>query len=68
MKILKRYFKSPENSYFLFGPRGTGKTTWLKRNCKNELIIDLLDPGIYDDNIQAVTAISFSKDLIIKVI
>ena len=47
MEILKRYFKSPENSYFLFGPRGTGKTTWLKMNCKNELIIDLLDPGIY---------------------
>ncbi|MBM3702131.1 MAG: ATP-binding protein [Actinobacteria bacterium] len=47
MEILKRYFKSPKNSYFLFGPRGTGKTTWLKLNCENELIIDLLDPGIY---------------------
>ncbi|MGM0366535.1 MAG: ATP-binding protein [Actinomycetota bacterium] len=47
MEIIKRYFKSPKNSYFLFGPRGTGKTTWLKTNCKNELIIDLLDPGIY---------------------
>jgi len=47
MEIIKRYFKGPKNSYFLFGPRGTGKTTWLKMNCKNELIIDLLDPGIY---------------------
>jgi len=47
MEIIKRYFRSPKNSYFLFGPRGTGKTTWLKTNCKNELIIDLLDPGIY---------------------
>lgn len=47
MKILKRYFKSPKDSYFLFGPRGTGKTTWLKTNCKNELIIDLLDPVVY---------------------
>jgi uncharacterized protein len=47
MEIIKRYFKSPEGSYFLFGPRGTGKTTWLKTNCKNELIIDLLDPALY---------------------
>ncbi len=47
MAIIKRYFNSPKNSYFLFGPRGTGKTTWLKTNCKNELIIDLLDPAVY---------------------
>ena len=47
MKIIKRHFQGPENSYFLFGPRGTGKTTWLKLNCKNELIIDLLEPGVY---------------------
>jgi len=47
MEFIKRYFKSPENSYFLFGPRGTGKTTWLKSNFKNELILDLLDSGVY---------------------
>lgn len=47
MKIIKRHFKGPSSSYFLFGPRGTGKTTWLKQNCINELTIDLLDPGLY---------------------
>ncbi len=47
MEIIERYFKGSKNSYFLFGPRGTGKTTWLKMNCRDELIIDLLDPGIY---------------------
>ena len=47
MKIIKRYFKGPKSSYFLFGPRGTGKTTWLKQNCKDELIIDLLEPNLY---------------------
>ncbi len=47
MTFIERYFKSPRDSYFLFGPRGTGKTTWLKTNCKNELIIDLLDPAEY---------------------
>lgn len=47
MEIIERFFQSPKSSYFLFGPRGTGKTTWLKQNLKNELSIDLLDPGLY---------------------
>lgn len=35
------------NSFFLFGPRGTGKTTYLKSYFKNEAVIwiDLLDPA-----------------------
>ena len=47
MEIIKRYFKGPKSSYFLFGPRGTGKTTWLQLNCKNELTVDLLKPDVY---------------------
>jgi predicted AAA+ superfamily ATPase len=47
MTTVKRFFRSPNSSYFLFGPRGTGKTTWLKQNCKNELTLDLLEPGSY---------------------
>lgn len=47
MEIIKRYFKGAKSSYFLFGPRGTGKTTWLKLNCKNELTVDLLKPDVY---------------------
>ena len=47
MRSVKRFFCGPKNSYFLFGPRGTGKTTWLKKNCKNGLSIDLLEPGSY---------------------
>jgi predicted AAA+ superfamily ATPase len=31
-------------SFFLFGPRGTGKTTWLKAIFPDALRIDLLDP------------------------
>jgi len=36
------------NSYSLFGPRGTGKSTWVKHyfSQKNPLIIDLLLPSI----------------------
>lgn len=47
MEIIKRYFKGAKSSYFLFGPRGIGKTTWLKLNCKNELTVDLLKPDVY---------------------
>jgi ABC-type phosphate transport system ATPase subunit len=26
-----RFFKAPVGSFFLFGPRGTGKSTWLRQ-------------------------------------
>ena len=42
---IKRIFSSPSNeSFFIFGPRGTGKSTWLKKNFKKALWIDLIDP------------------------
>lgn len=47
MKLINRYFKGPKSSYFLFGPRGTGKTTWLKRHCRNNVTVDLLEPDVY---------------------
>lgn len=40
-----RLFVAPvQESYFLFGPRGTGKTTWLKERYPNALWVDLLNP------------------------
>ncbi len=30
-------------SYFIFGPRGTGKTSWLKKNYNNAIFFDLLE-------------------------
>lgn len=45
-----RLFKYPRNrkkSFFLFGARGTGKTTWLKANFPEALFIDLLDFEYY---------------------
>jgi uncharacterized protein len=41
-RILKIDEKSKQ-SFFLFGPRGTGKTTWLKQNFKKAIYLDLLD-------------------------
>ena len=36
-------------SFFLFGPRGTGKTTWLKQRFPDALYLDLLDHRLYID-------------------
>lgn len=40
---------SPSNdrSFFLFGPRGVGKSAWLKKNFQQALYIDLLDSETY---------------------
>lgn len=45
MELVHRFFNDPQTSFFLFGPRGTGKSTWLKVNFpKSVLYIDLLRP------------------------
>ncbi len=38
-----------DQSFFLFGPRGTGKTTWLRQRFPNALYLDLLDHTLYLD-------------------
>lgn len=42
MGIITRYFKGVEDNYFLFGPRGTGKSTWVKLAYPEAVIINLL--------------------------
>lgn len=44
MEYVSRFFNDPEMSFFLFGPRGTGKSTWLNKTYKSALHIDLLNP------------------------
>lgn len=39
--------KPISKSFFLFGPRATGKTTWLKSNFPDCLYIDLLESELY---------------------
>lgn len=36
-----------KDSFFLFGPRGTGKTHWIRSNFPNALYFDLLDYATY---------------------
>ena len=38
---------SIQASFFLFGPRGTGKTSWLKTHLSNVIYYDLLDHEVY---------------------
>jgi len=40
-KYIQRAFNEPEQSYFLFGPRGTGKSTMTSKNHPDALLIDL---------------------------
>jgi len=46
-KYIPRFFKSPDQSFFLFGPRGTGKSTYLKYHYLDVLRIDLLKPDVF---------------------
>jgi len=42
-----RLMSCPDGSFFLFGPRGTGKSTWLRRVLPDALFLDLLDSALY---------------------
>lgn len=51
-KTYTRLLQLPEkgkHSVFLFGPRGTGKTSWIKDHLTDILYFDLLDSKTYSD-------------------
>ncbi len=50
-KFRKRFFQAPNDNFFIFGPRGTGKSTWLKETYPNSYRIDLLDDKTYRSHI-----------------
>jgi len=43
----QRVLKAPKKSFFLLGPRATGKSTWLKANFPDSLHFDLLRNDVY---------------------
>lgn len=45
-EVIPRFFKDCSQSYFLFGPRGTGKSSWLANRYPDALYIDLLNPEV----------------------
>ena len=46
MAVVGRFLQPPVGSFFLFGPRGTGKSTWLQQGFPEALRIDLLAPEV----------------------
>lgn len=53
--MYERFLKAPllsKSSFFLFGPRGTGKTSWLKSRVSNALFFDLLHMDTYLEFLQ----------------
>ncbi len=63
--MLKRLLKAPSQSFFLLGPRGTGKSTWLQTHFPDAYVIDLLSeatfqsllakPGLFANLLRAVS-------------
>lgn len=47
MKKIERFIDKCDMSFFLFGPRGTGKSTWLRETYPDALYIDLLSLDLY---------------------
>jgi predicted AAA+ superfamily ATPase len=48
--MYSRYLSPPDRSFFLLGPRGTGKSTWLDQHFPNAALrIDLLNESTYLD-------------------
>lgn len=47
MENIDRIIRFPPGSFFLFGPRGTGKSTLLRKRFPKALYVDLLDPERY---------------------
>jgi predicted AAA+ superfamily ATPase len=44
---IHRLLQCPDVSFFLFGPRGTGKSTWLRHVLPGALFLDLLDASLF---------------------
>lgn len=46
---LQRIYRLPSGSFFLFGLRGVGKSTWIREQLQSAHRFDLLDEGLYQD-------------------
>ncbi len=59
--MFPRLLTPPKTSFFLLGPRGTGKTTWLKQHFADTMRFDLLDEARYQRYLQDIG--SFQREL-----
>ena len=47
MAMIPRFLPNPASTFFLFGPRGTGKTTWLRHQFPSAVFLNLLKPDVF---------------------
>jgi len=47
MELISRFLKAEKQSFFLLGPRGTGKSTFIKTSFPDALYLDLLLPDLF---------------------
>jgi len=45
--ITQRFYRLPKDHCFIFGPRGTGKSTWINTHLPKAYVINLLDDETY---------------------
>src|SRR5512139_97815 len=45
--LIHRLLQRPDRSFFLFGPRGTGKSTWLEQVLPDAFRLDLLNASLF---------------------
>ncbi len=48
-ETIARLVPAPRSSFFLFGPRGSGKSTWVRGQFPGATRVDLLDEALYQD-------------------
>ncbi len=49
LRELQRIYRLPSGSFFLFGLRGVGKSTWIRSQLPQAHRFDLLDEGLYQE-------------------
>ena len=49
LRALPRIYRLPNGSFFLFGLRGVGKSTWIRSQLPDAHRFDLLDEGLYQE-------------------
>ena len=47
MELIRRFLARSEDNFFLFGPRGTGKSTWISLTFPDALVVNLLEPDVF---------------------
>jgi predicted AAA+ superfamily ATPase len=47
METIERFLEAGKQSFFLLGPRGTGKSTFITREFPDVLYVDLLLPDVF---------------------